>query len=117
MAHFTVTSWQISVAQILFMLPIYALIYPLARWVCKHLKHSSRAILYAYPYAMSSLVLIGFISMATWSNKLKDAQVDSYFVMGIIKLLPFMLICNIWTHRYLKNAPSHPHPHTDDWLN
>ncbi len=102
MEHFPITSWQISIAQILFTLPLYVLIYPLARRVCKHALHGGRKLLYAYPYAVSLMVLMGFTGMAVMFDKLTDHQIDVFLVLGYIKLLPFMVACNIWTQRYLE---------------
>ena len=102
MEQFSITSWQISIAQMLFLLPLYVLIYPLSRWVCRYMACGGKALLYAYPYALSMMVYMGFISMAVLRNKLVDIQVDAYFALGLIKLLPFMILCNIWTQRYLK---------------
>lgn len=98
MEHFDITSWQVSMVQILFLLPLYVLIYPLSRWVGKHIGRDGRMLLYVYPYAVSLMVLLGFISMAVLRNKLVN-DADAYLALGMIKLLPFMLMCNIWTRR------------------
>lgn len=103
MESFSITSWLISIAQILFLLPLYVLIKPLSHWVCRHMRHGGLVLLYIYPYAISLMVLMGFISIAVVRNKLVNVQMaDAYLALGMIKLSPFMLMCNIWARRLIE---------------
>lgn len=102
MAHFSLTSWQVTVSQAVALLPLYVLIYPLTRWICWHALRGGRIILYAYPYVVTYLALMGFIVAGILDNHFEDEAVDPYMLMSFMKYLPLMVACNAWVQRYLR---------------
>ena len=95
-------TWQATLILALWLLPLYALTYPLARLMCRARPAGAKVILYAYPYAVTMLVVMGYITAGIMTRNTADEQVDAYFAVLTARNLPLILLCNAWTRRYLR---------------
>ena len=97
-------SWQVTAMLAAWALPLYALLYPLYRWLSKHKPCGGRLLLYVYPYAATALMLIGYGGIGMFVHDYIAEPVYLPFVaLSFVRLLPLIFLCNIGVYTLLKS--------------
>lgn len=95
-------SWPITFILAGWLLPLFALLYPLTRWILKNTPLGGTVILYTYPYVIVLLMLLGVLAPAVMQNKIDDAQFSLYYRELFLRYTPLMLLSNIWVYLKLR---------------
>ena len=93
MDHINFESWGLTYQLMLWMLPLHVLVYPLALWQRRY--HLPCVIVYLYPYVVSVVVMLGFMTNLIVSRIIPDNLVGYAYGLLLVRHVPLMLLSNL----------------------